>query len=292
MADLDGTIVSKRVREYAPAKINLFLEVVGKRADGYHHLQSLMVFCDVGEYVEVAPAAISQFTIGGPMASGLMPGNDNLVQRAAKAFLNAAGLTQPVAIHLHKDMPVSSGIGGGSADAAATLRALDLLFNQPLSRSELLSISASLGADVPACFYSAPMCLNGVGAELTPADLAIEFSYIVLANPGVGMSTPAVFTALGAGPLPQVVPILDSKWTLAACINRRNDLMAPAVALCPQVQSCLDALTALPHVRLARMSGSGATCFAAFESEHHAASAVQGLRDRFPEWWIASGALQ
>lgn len=284
--------MSAAVREYAPAKINLFLEVVGKRIDGYHHLQSLMVFCNVGEYVEIAPAVSDQFTIAGPMAQGLSASDDNLVKRAAKAFLEAVGLTQPMAVHLHKEMPVSSGIGGGSADAAATLRALDTLFENPLSRSQLLDICTQLGADVPACFLSVPVCLDGVGSEVVQADFTIDFPYTVLVNPSIGVSTPAVFAALNAGQVPTSLPILGTHWSVAACAARRNDLSAPAIAICPQVQACLDALEEIPEAAFARMSGSGATCFAVVKTADDANRAVQSLRVAHPGWWVASGALQ
>lgn len=283
------------IREPALAKINLFLEVLGKRADGYHHLRSLMVFCDVGEYVEVslsncADAPVT-LRLHGPMAKSLRAQADNLVTRAAQAFMGAAHLQTSIVIDLYKVMPVSSGIGGGSADAAATLRALNVLFERPLSEQQLLKLSADLGADVPACFLNRPVLLDGVGPELTQVAMFADWPFVVLVNPGYAVSTPAVFGALGAAPMGTVPSNLPTSWTTKACLTRNNHLEPPAIASCPAIQSCLNILKDQEGAQFVRMSGSGATCFGLFGTKHHAEQASNSIQRENRNWWVCASMI-
>lgn len=273
------------IREPAFAKVNLFLEVAGKLPNGYHHLQSVMVFADVGEWVSVAPASSSQFDISGPQSHGLdasAPGN--LVLKAFSAFQQACGARDPYKIELHKTLPVSSGIGGGSADAAAVLRALNRLQKDPLPFHQLLKIAATLGSDVPACLGSEPVALNGAGKELHPAAVA-GCKHGILVNPGEAVSTPAVFNALAAPALSAIPVLPQAVWTLEGLRQRRNDLRLPAAAICPAINDVLAFLHQLPGVLLAQMSGSGATCWALFDTASDAASASNAVLTARTDWW-------
>jgi 4-diphosphocytidyl-2-C-methyl-D-erythritol kinase len=274
--------------ELAPAKVNLALHVTGRRPDGYHLLDSLVVFPAIGDLLEAEPSAGLSLTLDGPFARDLGAGPDNLVLRAAQ-LIRPPG--QGAAIRLVKSLPVASGIGGGSSDAAAALRLLARLWNVPLPPAERL---AALGADVPVCLRTTPQRLQGIGERLTPVDLP-PF-WIVLANPGFPLSTPAVFSGLTRRyntPLPDLPARFASPEALFAWLGRsRNDLEAPAIALQPVIARVLDALAAQTGCRLARMSGSGATCFGLFDGELAALAAADTLRRAQPGWWIAAGPVE
>jgi 4-diphosphocytidyl-2-C-methyl-D-erythritol kinase len=279
------------MREYAPAKINLFLHVGDKRPDGYHAVQSLVVFADVADVLSFAPAAALSLAIDGPFAPALAGGGDNLVLKAAAALAAQAKIAAGAAIALTKNLPVASGIGGGSADAAAALRGLSRLWNLALGEADLSAIAETLGSDVPACLANAPVWMEGRGERLTLVPALPEMA-LLLVNPGVAIATADVFRALDArrGTAMTLPPdgFRDTADVLRFLEGTANDLEAPARTLQPVIGDVLEALKALPGALFARMSGSGATCFAIFADEHSASSAEQTLRARRAGWWIAA----
>ena len=271
--------------EFAPAKINLCLHVTGRRADGYHLLDSLVVFAGVGDRVSATLQGATSLTVEGPMAAGLSGEGDNLVLRAARA------MGVPARIVLEKHLPVSSGIGGGSADAAATLRLLARLSGKPLPDA---SAVLALGADVPVCLAGRPVRMTGIGEGLAPLPPLPE-AWLVLANPGVAVSTPAIFRALARAdnpPLPRDLPRLKTAADLAAFVMmQRNDLEPAAITLEPVIARVKAALTAQEGCLMARMSGSGATCFGLFRDPLSASAAARALRASAPGWWVADAPL-
>lgn len=279
---------ARTVTELARAKINLCLHVTGQRGDGYHLLDSLVVFADVADRVSATTADTLSLEITGPGAAGLSSASDNLVLRAAQMM----GVSRGAAVVLEKQLPVASGIGGGSADAAATLRALSALWGVGLpSQGAVLA----LGADVPVCLSGVPARMEGVGEVVTPLPHPLPAAWLVLANPGFGLATPDVFRALTRRdhpPLPRVLPRLAGAADLAAFLHmQRNDLEPVALRVAPLVGRVKDTLAAQPGCLLARMSGSGATCFGLFADPLGAAAAVSALRLAEPRWWVAAGAM-
>jgi 4-diphosphocytidyl-2-C-methyl-D-erythritol kinase len=274
--------------EAAPAKLNLALHVRARMADGYHALETLFVFADIGDIVAFeGDAAPGDFPVAldGPFAPALADDPDNLVARAARALADAAAVKRGAQLRLTKRLPVASGLGGGSSDAAAALRLLNRLWALGWSLDRLAELGATLGADVPACVHARPMRGEGRGELLEP--VAFAGAWAVLANPGVPVPTGPVFRAwdgLDRGPLARG----DA---LAAALAGRNDLEAPAIAIAPAVGDALRALAALPHARLARMSGSGATCFALLPDADAARAAAAALAAANPGWWIAATRL-
>jgi 4-diphosphocytidyl-2-C-methyl-D-erythritol kinase len=268
--------------ELARAKVNLALHVTGRRADGYHLLDSIVVFPELGDHLEAEPARGLSLTIDGPFGRDLDAGPSNLVMRAAALF----GAGQGAALRLTKSLPIASGIGGGSADAAAALRLLARLWGVSLpSAAAVLGI----GADLPVCLVGESCRMQGIGEALTP--FALPSFAIVLVNPGVPVPTGAVFSGLashdneGLGELPRGTdPGLLFDWLA----RQRNDLEAPAVAIAPPIGRMLAALKGQDGCRLARMSGSGATCFGLFATLPAALAAADTLRAAQPEWWIAA----
>ncbi|SNS15610.1 4-(cytidine 5'-diphospho)-2-C-methyl-D-erythritol kinase [Tropicimonas sediminicola] len=276
----------KTVEEAARAKVNLALHVTGRRADGYHTLDSLVVFADHGDRVTVRPAKALTFNVTGPRAEGVPTDSSNLVLRAAALFDDLAA-----EITLDKHLPAASGIGGGSADAAATLRALQRLTGQPLPTPEAI---LGLGADVPVCLEGRPVRMEGIGESLSPVPELPPLP-AVLVNPGVGVATPAVFAALERreNPAMEAIPSgLRTPGDLAGWLRtQRNDLEPPAMALQPRIATVLSALRQLDGCLIARMSGSGATCFAIFPDAAAARAAATQLRARHPNWWTADCTL-
>jgi 4-diphosphocytidyl-2-C-methyl-D-erythritol kinase len=273
--------------ECAPAKINLTLLVTGKRADGYHLLDSLVVFAGAHDRLSAIPAKTLALHIEGPFGAGLQSEPDNLVLRAARALAASAGIGAGAHIRLEKNLPVASGIGGGSSDAAAALRLLARLWHVPIP----LDLASTLGADVPVCLDAQPRHMAGIGELLTAAP-AFPDCGILLVNPGIALATKAVFSARNAPfSAPATFPPAwqDAAAMAADLASSANDLQPPALALCPEVGHVLSVLRALPGCRLARMSGSGATCFALFDTPADAAASVS-LADR-PGWWCWGGAL-
>jgi 4-diphosphocytidyl-2-C-methyl-D-erythritol kinase len=272
------------IEAFAPAKINLTLHVTGQRDDGYHLLDSLVVFADVGDTVRVTPADRLSLDIDGPEAGGLDAEPDNLVLRAARLLAPDRG----AAITLTKRLPVASGIGGGSADAAAGLRALAQLWDMSLPEPEQV---LSLGADVPVCLSVMPRRMRGIGEQLdhVPPLPAMD---ILLVNPRVAVSTPTIFRTLAEKnnppmerDLPRWRDLPDFAGWLA---NQRNDLALPAIAQQPVIAEVIDALSEAGAL-FAGMSGSGATCFGLFSPDHPPAEPV--LRRRHPDWWCARGRV-
>ena len=277
---------------FAPAKINLFLHVGPPGEDGYHPLCSLMAFADVGDRVVLHEADALSVRVHGPFGAMLAGEGDNLVLRAARALLARARGPQPlIGLSLEKLLPVAAGLGGGSSDAGAALRLLRTALGVPVDDGELEAIAASLGADGAACLWGRPVLAQGRGERLSPAPQlpAIE---AVLVNPRVEVSTPAVYRAFDAlGEFGEVEPppmpaAFESVEELAAWLGMmRNDLQAPAVGLAPEVGDVLATLSEERETLIARMSGSGATCFAVCASDIEAdalAARVAALR---PDWW-------
>ena len=282
------------VRAFAPAKVNLYLHVIGRRADGYHLLDSLIAFADIGDTITAAPADALALTVDGPEAAGIAGlGDDNLVFRAARLLKERGRIEAGAALHLEKRLPAAGGIGGGSSDAAAVLRALSYLWDRQLDNEALAALALELGADVPACLAARPVWVGGIGEELQPAPF-LPAAGIVLANPRRPLLTAEVFrrragrfsSAARFGPVPADAPGL-----VAALTSRRNDLTEAAVAFAPEIGAVLDRLAALPGALLARMSGSGATCFALFADRAAALAVGRALAAAEPGWWTAAGAL-
>ena len=281
------------IAEPACAKVNLFLHVGMRRADGFHPLQSLAVFTAVGDVLHAEASPRLSLALDGSFAAGLQAESDNLVLRAARALAAEAGTLAGAALTLTKNLPVASGIGGGSADAAAALRALKRLWQVEIDDAALLEIAAVLGSDVPVCVASASTWMEGRGEILTPAPMPPL--PILLVNPGVAVPTRDVFAALetrsGSGlALPR--DFADTAALLAFLETTCNDLEAPARRLQPVIGDVLDALAALPGVRLARMSGSGATCFALFDDEAVCVQGANVIKAAHPGWWVASSGTR
>ena len=282
------------VRAFAPAKINLYLHVVGRRADGYHLLDSLIAFADIGDTITAAPADALLLTVDGPEAAGIAGlGDDNLVLRAASLLKERGGIDTGAALHLEKRLPAAGGIGGGSSDAAATLRALSHLWERPVDDEALTALALELGADLPACLAARPVWVGGIGEQLQPAPF-VPTAGIVLANPRRPLPTAEAFRRRAApfssparfDPVPA-----DAAGLAAALAPRRNDLTEAAAALAPEIGAVLDRLAGLRGALLARMSGSGATCFALFADRVAALAAGRALAAAEPGWWTAAGAL-
>ena len=284
------------VTRRAAAKLNLYLRVVDRRRDGYHVLDSLVAFADVGDVVHAAPAERITLTIDGPFAEALVrtgPAGDNLVLRAARGLQSLTGSDAGARLTLTKNLPIASGIGGGSADAAATLEALIALWGVQPDAKQLDALALSLGADVPVCRAGRPCRMQGIGEQLTMLD-HLPGAALVLVNPGAPLATKAVFgarTAAFSAPLDGVPPPRDVAALADLVRQGGNDLEAPARALAPAVGSVLDALRASRGCLVAAMSGSGATCFGLFDSDAAAAAAEAQLRAQ-PAWWTAATRLQ
>ncbi|MFN3626409.1 4-(cytidine 5'-diphospho)-2-C-methyl-D-erythritol kinase [Parvibaculum sp.] len=280
-------------RESAFAKINLSLRISGRRPDGYHELRSLAVFAAIGDRIEVHPSAQLTLDLEGRFASSLAGEADNLVLRAARGLRDLCGIGEGARILLEKNLPVASGIGGGSADAAAALRALMRLWRVKPDEAGLMRLAASLGADVPVCLGTAPALMSGIGEKIRRLPRLPEI-WLLLANPGVALSTADVFRALAAPPLaaaPAAAHLPDFA-TLDDLVEwlqgEPNDLERPARALLPLIGEVIGAIAATPGCRLARMSGSGATCFGIYASASEAQSAAAALSAAHPGWWIAA----
>lgn len=281
------------INVFAPAKINLFLHVGERRADGFHALESLVVFAGAGDTLIVDPSDGLSLALDGPFAKGLEAERDNLVLRAARALGERANVPACAHIALVKNLPIASGIGGGSADAAAALRGLSRLWDLKLSRDAMQDIAASLGSDVPVCLHAESSWMEGRGEIVTPIAAVPELP-AVLVNPGVSVPTAKVFGALkerhGTGePMPAG---WKSAGDLLGWLGRTaNDLEAPARAIAPEISDALAALASQEGCRLARMSGSGATCFGLFADDRAADAAEAHLKSRHPKWWVVATTL-
>jgi 4-diphosphocytidyl-2-C-methyl-D-erythritol kinase len=280
------------IRELAPAKVNLFLHVGARREDGFHPLQSLAVFVgDVpaADRLSLEPARDLTLALEGPFAGGLAAEADNLVLRAAR--LLAGEGKSGAAITLTKNLPVASGIGGGSADAAAALRGLRSLWDRSLDDAALCAMAATLGSDIPVCVAMVPAFMEGRGEILTPA-AAMPRLPLLLVNPGVPVPTRDVFAALQTRRgVEMVLPrgsFRDTADLLRFLEETGNDLEAPARAIQPVIGAVLDAIAVQPGALLTRMSGSGATCFAIFADDDCCARAAGALKAAHPGWWTAA----
>jgi 4-diphosphocytidyl-2-C-methyl-D-erythritol kinase len=282
------------ISEFAPAKINLALHVTGRRPDGYHLLETLVVFAGIGDRVRVQPSARDRFSVEGPF-SGDLPAKDCNLATRARNLLRAHCISRlgaeapPVFIHLEKNLPVASGIGGGSSDAAATLKALNRAWRLGLSPDRLAEISGPLGADLPMCIHARPLIARGAGEQTEPFT-GLPVLNMVLVNPGVPVSTPEVFRTLASrenAPMPRVPAGADfdafANWLAAT----RNDLEMPAIAIAPPIARALAALRA-SGAAIARMSGSGATCFGLFSDRASAEAAARSISQAEPGWFVSA----
>lgn len=284
----------------APAKINLALHVCGRRADNYHLLDSLAVFAGVGDRITVTPANDLQLTITGPFGGALANELDNLVLRAARLLaathkITPHKITRGAHIVLEKNLPVASGIGGGSADAAATLVACGRLWNvDPLTLKDK-DIAATLGADVPVCLRGIPAFMSGIG-EIIEAAPTLPEAWLVLVNPGEPLATKAVFAAL-AGRFSAAMArdafksLADAESLAKALKLYTNDLMLPALEILPAIAAVLTALEETPGCLLARLSGSGPTCFGLYGDGAAAATAAAQLKAAHPRWWAVAAPV-
>jgi 4-diphosphocytidyl-2-C-methyl-D-erythritol kinase len=282
------------VRAFAAAKVNLYLHLTGRRADGYHLLDSLVAFPDIGDNVTAEPAAGLSLEVAGPEAASLAGEvRDNLVLRAARLLADHTGTARGAALRLEKNLPVAAGIGGGSSDAAAALRALTALWGLSLGEQALCDLAQRLGADIPACLHAGPVWVGGIGERVEPA-AGLPQAGILLANPRKELPTAVVFAARSGpfgepgrfAPMPR-----DAVWLALALGSRRNDLTRAAIDLVPEIGAALARLAGLPGALIARMSGSGPTCFALFRDRAGAERACGALRSEEPGWWCAAGAL-
>lgn len=279
---------------FAPAKVNLYLHIIGQRTDGYHLLDSLIAFADIGDRITAEPATRLSLEISGPEASGLTnPGQGNLVLRAARLLADHARTTQGAALHLEKNLPIAAGIGGGSSDAAAALRVLAALWHLSIGEEALRNLGARLGADLPACLYGRAAWVGGIGERIEPAPELPEAG-ILLANPRKELLTASVFAARRRpfGGTGRFAAMPGSAVGLAeVLVSRRNDLTDAAIGLAPEIGVVLARLARLPGALIARMSGSGATCFALFSDRGAAEAARTALAATEPDWWCAAGGL-
>jgi len=282
--------------QLAPAKVNLALHVTRRREDGYHDLESLVVFAGLADELDARPAEADTLTISGPFATALGNGQSNLVTRAVAAFRARwpGAVETGLAMHLTKNLPVAAGIGGGSADAAAALRLMAAMSNQPIAVAELADMAAGLGADVPACLVSRPLVARGVGEVLSPLP-DFPAGHLVLVNPMVPLATADVFRRLKAHdnyPLPELpVPLTRPAQLGIWLAETRNDLQPPAIKLVPVIGEIIERLAGTQGCILARMSGSGATVFGLFGSSGQAHQAAQVMRAAHPDHWVAAAPL-
>jgi 4-diphosphocytidyl-2-C-methyl-D-erythritol kinase len=283
--------VGATLLERAPAKINLTLQVRGRRPDGHHELESLVAFADVADTLKLRPAAEDRLEVTGPFAKMSGPTTENLVFKACAALRDRFGGLRGGHFQLEKHIPVAAGLGGGSADAAAALRLLAHANGWSLDDSRLMSAACDVGADVPVCLDPRPRIMRGVGEVLSrPLDLAPLPA--VLVNPGVALATRDVFARItneqktrSVGDVPRELDAL-----IEFLKGSENDLTAAASACAPVVAEVLDVLQGLPAAKLVRMSGSGATCFALFRTTGEAAAAARRLSER-QSWWVQTAIL-
>lgn len=287
----------------APAKVNLWLRITGRRDDGFHWLDSLVAFTSVADEVRVSPAATPTFRVTGPFGADVPSApSENLVWRAADLMAERAGRHRsPLAIHLKKNLPVAAGIGGGSADAAAVIRCLQHLWHLTLTAEDRDRI-AGLGADIPMCVASEAAYVSGIGEELEPGPM-LSGAALVLVNPGVPVSTPDVFKArTGPFSAPTRRPDIMESGTgvrsgaqapelMSAISSNRNDLAEAAMSICPEIGVVIRSLQKRPGLVHAGVSGSGATCFGLFDNGNHADLAAAAISRESPGWWCRAGSV-
>jgi len=278
--------------DFAPAKINLTLRVIGRRADGYHELESLVAFADIGDTLTFDPADDTALGVGGPFGAAIGATVDNLVLKARGALGARVPNTRGGHFTLIKKLPVAAGIGGGSADAAAALRLLARAIGIALDDPRLMATALAVGADVPVCMAGKACVMRGVG-EILSEPLDLRPLPAVLVNPGVATATRDVFKAF-AGMTGSATPLGDvpRRGLVDFLQAHGNDLTPAAISCVPLIGEVLDTLAALPDVRLTRMSGSGSTCFALFERRAAAKAAAAQLAEARPDWWVAATTLR
>jgi 4-diphosphocytidyl-2-C-methyl-D-erythritol kinase len=290
--------VAASLAALAPAKVNLTLRILGRRADGYHELESLVVFAGCGDHLTFDAGPSLDLTVSGPTAGQSGAVADNLVLRAAKALADAVpGLTVG-RFALTKELPAGAGLGGGSADAAAALRVLAQASGLRLDDPRVVAVARATGADVPVCLDPQPRVMRGIG-DILSGPLALPKLGIIIVHPGIAMPTPPVFKALGLTPGERCAgggaasgPIPDEREALLAWLaGERNDLERPATGIAPAIADVIDAIAALPGCRLARMSGSGSACFGLFDTEAAATAALPGLAVAHPGWWARASSI-
>jgi 4-diphosphocytidyl-2-C-methyl-D-erythritol kinase len=283
--------------EEAPAKVNLTLRVLGRRADGYHEIESLVAFAGVGDRLSLAPGGALALTVSGPSATQAGATADNLVLKAARALADRVPTVGAGTFDLDKRLPVAAGLGGGSADAAAALRLLARANDLAADDSLLYAAARATGADVPVCLDPRTRLMRGIG-EILSNPFKLPPLQGVLVNPGVALATKAVFARWK----PPTTPAVPADLTVLTAMSKRdqlvrfllnqaNDLESAAIALAPVVADVLLALSSQPHCELARMSGSGATCFAVFASAADAIKAAEAVHAEYPNWWVRATAL-
>ena len=281
----------------APAKINLCLHITGQRDDGYHLIDSLVSFGAAYDEIDISVGSTLSLTVDGPESNGVPTDKTNLVLRAAELVAKGRG----AAFSLTKNLPAASGIGGGSADAAAAFRgalahwgATEIAQAASGDQQEIYDKLVALGADIPMCLSSRPLRARGVGDKIELVD-GIPNLPVVIANPRIPVSTPSIFANLKNRenpPLPDTLPDWENVGVFCEWLmTTRNDLQETAIALHPGISTVLDRLGKLPGALISRMSGSGATCFAVFESGNAATDAMEKLKTDNPKWWVTGGWL-
>jgi 4-diphosphocytidyl-2-C-methyl-D-erythritol kinase len=282
--------------ERAPGKINLTLRVLGRRADGYHDIESLVAFARTGDRLTLAPGGALELKLSGPYGSATGTPGDNLVLKAARALAETTEGLELGCFVLDKRLPVAAGLGGGSADAAAALRLLARANALAPDDPRLFAAARATGADVPVCLAARARIMRGIGDKLAEP-LALPQLPAVLVNPSVAVATKDVFARLGLSPgearSHETVPTVPTERgaLLSFLADHPNDLEASAISLMPIIADVLARLRALPECRFARMSGSGATCFALFDTARAATAAARGLKAAHPDWWVEATAL-
>jgi 4-diphosphocytidyl-2-C-methyl-D-erythritol kinase len=279
-----------QLTETARAKVNLTLRVLGRRAVGYHDLDSIVAFADVGDVVTLAPAAADQLTISGPFAADLA-GHQNLVVAALSKARSALGITQTFAIALAKHLPIAAGLGGGSADAAAVLRLMRAHY--PSVAVNWAAIALALGADVPVCLQNTAARMQGIGERVTPL-VAFAPLAAVLVNPRAAVptnKTAAIFKRLDAGSIASGTENEDQVLR-GALVRGHNDLQAAAIAVMPVVADVLFALQAESGLAFARLSGAGPTCVGVFNDANAARAAAASITDQHAGWWVQGTTLR
>ena len=271
----------------AHAKVNLTLHVLGQRSNGYHELQSLVCLTEFGDQLFLTPAAEFSFTVTGPFCAGIPHDDSNLVVKAAQFMAKKYSKALTIKVVLEKNLPMASGIGGGSSDAVAMIKALSEYWAVPMPPFDVVM---ELGADLPVCMTSGFTLMEGAGEKITPLMPATDWG-IVLVNPNVGISTPAVFQALKSKENPPMKSVATQCTNVTWLGDQRNDLEEPAIALVPEVADVIAALRTVDACAVARMSGSGATCFGIFPNETIARAAAVQMRNSHPNWWSVATKL-
>jgi 4-diphosphocytidyl-2-C-methyl-D-erythritol kinase len=278
---------------HAWAKVNLYLHILGRRPDGYHEIDSLIVFAGVGDGLAIAPGEGLSLEIDGPFAGAVPAGEDNLVLRAARALAEASGVAAGARITLHKALPAAAGLGGGSADAAVALRGLSALWGVTPKAGALQRIALALGADVPVCLFGRPAFVGGVGEAIERAP-PLPPAWLVLVNPGVPLRTAEVFAAREgtfSAPGRWSAALPDARALAEMLADLENDLEPAARGLAPAVEAVLARLAEAEGALLARLSGSGATCFALFAAAGQAEAVAAAIAAERADWWVTAAPI-